>query len=342
MTSRKPKKLNNSVMALPAKPARFGMDKILKGDSRESLTAWASIYFGVHVAGSSRKTELAKRRDLEKFLSFFQEGIGHDRVDAWTPSVSRHFQNFLTVSGRNGGEPLKATSVNRTMATVRHFGRWLHKQRPLLAGDPLAGVKDLVVDPPDWSGLTDVQILRLKAACDQRLRLCARMNQSPGLEAAVFFVLLHTGLRAGELAALDLSQYHHRGFHDVLRKGKRVSKKVPLPGEARKWLDSYIEDERGREPGALLLGRYGDRITAQGVALICSRIARQASAHLSEEERVKLTPHMLRHSFLKRVADKHGVHYAQRLSGNISIREVFRYTKPSDEEVAGDMESLFG
>ena len=334
------KKRNNSVPALPEKPAGFGMDKILKADSRDSLAAWAGIYFGVHVAGSSRKTEAAKRRDLETFLSFFRQGIGHDLADAWTPSVSRHFQNALATSGR-AGAPLKATSVNRTMATVRHFGRWLHKQRPLLAGDPLAGVKDLVVDPPDWSGLTDVQIMRLRGACDQRIKLCDRKNQRPLLEAAVFFILLHTGLRAGELSALDLAQYHHRGFHDVLRKGKRVTKKVPLPGEARKWLDRYIDEERGQEGGALLLGRYGNRITAQGVALICSRIAKQASAQLPKGEYVKLTPHMLRHTFLKRVADKHGVHYAQRLSGNVSIREVFRYTKPSDEEIEEDVERLF-
>ena len=41
-----------------------------------------------------------------------------------------------------------------TMATIRHVGRWLHQQRPLLAGDPLAQVKDLQADAPDWNGLT--------------------------------------------------------------------------------------------------------------------------------------------------------------------------------------------
>ena len=77
------------------------------------------------------------------------------------------------------------------------------------------------------------------------------------------------------------------------------------------------------------------------MARICARISKQASAHLPPEEHFHLTPHQLRHTFLKHVADKHGVHYAQRLSGNVSIREVFRYTKPSDEEVEGDMEGLF-
>jgi integrase/recombinase XerD len=50
---------------------------------------------------------------------------------------------------------------------------------------------------------------------------------------------------------------------------------------------------------------------------------------------------MFRHTFLKRIADKHGVHVAQELSGNTSIREIFRYTKPSEEERDQHVEELF-
>ena len=45
--------------------------------------------------------------------------------------------------------------------------------------------------------------------------------------------------------------------------------------------------------------------------------------------------------FLKRIADKNGVHVAQQMSGNISMREVFRYTKPSQEEVEALAEKAF-
>jgi integrase/recombinase XerD len=51
------------------------------------------------------------------------------------------------------------------------------------------------------------------------------------------------------LASLNLDQYHHRGFHDVRRKGSRVSKKVSVPSEARELLDRYVDERRGREPG---------------------------------------------------------------------------------------------
>ena len=96
-------------------------------------------------------TEQAKQKDLSKFINFFQMEVGHDVVDSWTPAVSKHFQKFLTstVSPKTG-KPYKATTVNRVLATIRHVGRWLHNQRPLLAGDPLAQVKDLQTDAPDW------------------------------------------------------------------------------------------------------------------------------------------------------------------------------------------------
>lgn len=42
--------------------------------------------------------------------------------------------DFNTVSIQTNAT-YKATTVNGIMATVCHVGRWLHKQRPLLAGD---------------------------------------------------------------------------------------------------------------------------------------------------------------------------------------------------------------
>lgn len=321
---------------LPARPLK------LEPPDPDSLGQWIALYYQVHVAGAPATTERAKRSDLETFASFVIAEMGHDRIDAWTPAVTKAFQGSLrgTVSAQSG-RPYKATTVNRVLATVRHFGRWVHKVRPLLAGNPFAGVKDLVVDPPDWSGLSSRDVLRLKAACEQRLKACTRKDQNPLLEAAVFFTLLHTGLRESELVSLDVEQYHHRGFHQVPRKGKRVTKKVPVPAEAREWLDRYLAEGRPQGKSPLLLSRRGGRLAAQDVARICGRICRQANAHVPEEEKIHLTPHMLRHTFLKRVADKHGVHVAQQMSGNISIREVFRYTKPSDAEMERTAEELF-
>ena len=134
-----------------SKNRKFVIDKIFHPldvhFDTNSLSAWLTYYYSVHVKGAPEKTEQAKIKDMSKFVQFFQSEVGHDLVDSWTPAVSKQFQKNLskTISEKTG-KPYKATTINRTMATIRHVGRWLHQQRPLLAGDPLAQVKDVQTD----------------------------------------------------------------------------------------------------------------------------------------------------------------------------------------------------
>ena len=308
-----------------------------------SLSAWLSYYYSVQVNGAPEKTETAKKKDLAKFIHFFQNEVGHDLLDSWTPAVSKHFQkNLLKTISEKTGKPYKATSINRTMATIRHVGRWLHQQRPLLAGDPLAAVKDVQTDSPDWNGLTSRQLMRLKSACEQRIKSCTRKNQNLLMETALFYLLLGTGLRESEVVSLNVGQYQQKGLYAVWRhKSKRVSNKIPLPQESREYLDAYLEKRQPQEDEPLFITRYSTRLQTLDVYRICQRVLKQALAFLPEHEKFAFTPHKLRHTFLKKVTDKHGVHFAQELSGNVSIKEIFRYAKPSQEEMQTTIEALF-
>ena len=163
----------------------------------------------------------------------------------------------------------------------------------------------------------------------------------------VFYVLLYTGLRAAELASLDYEQYHHRGFHCVMRsKNHRIATKIPLPSDAKRYLDLYLEDRKLKNGIAsdepLIVSRYGNRISTTDIYRICQRIGKQANVFLPEDKRFYITPHMLRHTFLRHIADKHDVHVAQKMSGSVSVKEVFRYTQPSQDEVDEFAEGIFG
>lgn len=337
----------NLLDAQNSKNHKFVIDKIFHPldvhFDTNSLSAWLSYYYSVHVKGAPEKTEQAKMKDLSKFIQFFQMEVGHDHVDSWTPAVSKHFQkNLCKIISDKTGKPYKATSINRTMATVRHVGRWIHQQRPLLAGDPLAQVKDLQTDAPDWNGLTSRQLMRLKSACEQRIKSCTRKNQNPLMETALFYLLLGTGLRESEVVSLNVGQYEKKSLHNVLRhKSKRVSQKIPLPQESRAYLDQYLEQRTSEEHEPLFITRYGSRLQTLDVYRICQRVLKQALVFLPESEKFEFTPHKLRHTFLKKVTDKHGVHFAQELSGNVSIKEIFRYAKPSQDEMQTTIEKLF-
>jgi integrase/recombinase XerD len=336
-------KKGNTVMEVVKKVASTPSDKflvdVLGPDQRDSLTVWGQIYFNIHVKGAPEKTIKAKTADMGKFLQFFNRTFGHDHADTWTPAISRGFQKELQTTILNGaGDTYAPSTINRIIATVKHFGRWLHHQRPLLAGDPFAGVKDIEIDHPAWSGLNDREIMHLKAACEIRMKACTRKDQNPYLETAVFYALLYTGLRESELAGLNRDQYHHKNFHNVKRKGNRVHKKIPVPTAAREKIDAYLNSSPTTSK-ALFVTRFGNQLSPDSIRFICERVTEQASAHLPEK--IHLTPHMLRHTFLKRVADKKGVHYAQEMSGNKSTKVIFRYTKPSPEEIEETAEDLF-
>ena len=184
--------------------------------------------------------------------------------------------------------------------------------------------------------------MRLKSACEQRIKSCSRKNQNPLLETVVFYLLLGTGLRESELVTIDVHQYRDKGLHEVIRhKSKRVTGKIPVPQEARLFLDQYLLLRRPELEEPLFIGRYGARLKTLDIYRICQRVLKQALAYLPEQERFHFTPHKLRHTFLKKVTDKHGVHFAQEMSGNVSIKEIFRYAKPSQEEMQSTIEALF-
>ena len=90
-----PHKKDNLPEVLPKSP-KFGKDKVkgmvlgrsIECQSGDSLLAWVEFYYRVHVKGSPPKTEQAKQKDLQKFLTFVTQEVGHDHVDSWTPAVT--------------------------------------------------------------------------------------------------------------------------------------------------------------------------------------------------------------------------------------------------------------
>ncbi len=144
-----------------------------------------------------------------------------------------------------------------------------------------------------------------------------------------------------ELLGLDLAQYRGKHFVDVRRKGRKVSAKVFLAGEAREALDRYIDETRGKEAGPLFLSRSGKRLRRSNVDDALKALANQANAHLPADQKIHLSAHVLRHTMLRRAAEKKGVQFAMELSGHSSSNYIWRYVKPSDEQKERAVEELF-
>ena len=57
-------------------------------------------------------------------------------------------------------------------------------------------------------------------------------------------------------------------------------------------------------------------------------------------ERIKVSPHVLRHTFLRKLAEEKGLQYAKEASGHKSDRYIWRYVKPSQQSLAAAIDEL--
>ncbi len=301
---------------------------------RDNLKDLARVYFLTEVAGQARATIEAKKRDLARFLGFYQQLYGHDRPDEWYRSVTREFLKQL-----RRGRPAQATVV-RTYASVRHFARWTHyKVKPFPLGCPTDGVKPPEEPEAEWKGLSRAAELRLLNAV-QTLRVRPGRGTNQGIrDHAAIALLLGSSLRVSEVLNLNSEQYTGRGFKHVLIKGGRIRDFVPVQAQAREALEELLA-VKGEKKGPLFTTRTGKRLSRTQMFLILQRIANQASAHLPAGERIKVSPHVLRHTFLRKLAEEKGVQYAKEASGHKSDRYIWRYVKPSQQSLAAAIDEL--
>jgi len=114
---------------------------------------------------------------------------------------------------------------------------------------------------------------------------------------------------------------------------------VPVHREARKVLDDWL-DAREDEAKPIFITRTGRRLSRREAAASIQRIAAQANGRLSAEEQIDVSPHVLRHTFLRKLAETKGVHYAREASGRQSDRYIWRYVKPDQQTRAEAIDEL--
>jgi integrase/recombinase XerD len=229
----------------------------------------------------------------------------------------------------------------RIYATVRHFARWLHRKFPGLfpLGCPTEGVKPPTEPTPDWKGLTRLDEIRLDAAA-QTLRVRPGHGKNQGLRNhALLAVLLGSGLRVSEVLSLDREQYTSKGFARVQVKGGGIRDFVPVQREARKVLDEWL-NSREDTATPIFITSKGRRMSRREAAASIRRIASQANGRLPDEEKIHVSPHVLRHTFLRKLTETKGVHYAREASGHQSDRYIWRYVKPDQQTLADAIDEL--
>ncbi len=79
--------------------------------------------------------------------------------------------------------------------------------------------------------------------------------------------------------------------------------------------------------------------TAQAAAGTAKR-ERQANTHLPTKDQFTVTPHVLRHTFLRKLAETKGVQYAKEASGHKTDCYIWRYVKPDRQTLVEAIDQL--
>lgn len=215
-----------------------------------------------------------------------------------------------------------AESINRRLVSIRKFYDWIG------GPNPAAAVKGLQVVDPGVQALSMVELRRLlrEVHVHRNVR-----------DIAILEFLCHTGIRVGELVALQMSDVEiseKRGLARI-RNGKGgVSRDIPLNNDVRKALRAWIDERPADRGDRLFLGQRGP-MTPSAVW----RIVRRYGDYAGIEE---LHVHQLRHTVLTRLVREQGIDLATvaKISGHTSIRTLLRYAAPTQDDMANAMEGL--
>jgi site-specific recombinase XerD len=197
----------------------------------------------------------------------------------------------LWVSGLLDDGAAASTARSRQLA-VRRFAAWLAEEGELPA-DPFLGIKAPQLDERVVEPLTDDELRRLIKACAPPKGAEPKDAMRHRRDEALVRIMLETGLRAGEVVALEVADVDLAHGVLTVRRGKGgKGRVVPIGPEASLALDRYMRMRRGHRLAAgndLWLGDRGKRFSYD--ALHKTLRERADTAGL-----IGFHPHKLRHT----------------------------------------------
>jgi site-specific recombinase XerD len=290
----------------------------------EALAAFEQHLFG---RGRSQATAHTYASALGVFATFYREGLQKPG-----PYVSRlqatDLHAFIDYLRRD--RRLRAASMNRYVAALHAFSLFALAQQ-WIKRDLACDLKTYRLQVPAApSTLTPAQVRRLIASVD--------LNGRNGLRnLAVLQLLLQTGVRVSELAALSVGDLTlHKSSGEVRIRGDKgyVERLLPLNTSARRALSEYLAS-RGRPPAnaPLFLSERRQRLTVVSIQHLVKK-------YLACASREDLSTHDLRHHFASQLYERTGKLTAvQQALGHRNIATTARYAQVTTQEIQAALES---
>ncbi|MEM8609431.1 MAG: tyrosine recombinase XerC [Myxococcota bacterium] len=269
---------------------------------------------------SSPRTVETYTRDLRSFANFVKaEGLPSD-ANAIDIVALRGFLSSLFRENQ-------ASTLSKKVSAIRSFYRFLLK-RGMVTKNPAAGLRSPKVAKSLPRFLSVDQAFQVM---DAPPNAAGRNEALVARDHAILETLYGTGVRVGELAAMNLRDWDLRSASArVLGKGGK-ERVVPLGRPVLDALDVYLPHRRALltkskapDPDALWLSSRGGRLSVRQV----QNVVRQYGA--LGAGRGDLHPHAMRHTCATHLLDAGAdLRSIQELLGHASLSTTQRYTHVS-------------
>ena len=277
--------------------------------------------FITYITAERRYSPLTVRNYLHDLTTFEEWGCSACGKDFSLREVTAvdvgNWVMHLSDSGR-----LKSSSVNRAVATLRSFYRYL-RRKDIIHHDIFVSVQSL---PTSRRLPTFVPKGNMDEVVDVVLQ---RLNGGSWIEqrdALIVLMLYACGLRLAELCNIDLSDFDNDFTAlRVLGKGDKT-RIVPLVGRVSREVKRYLAQNFEENiclsgENALFLSKRGERISRSDVQRSVARLLRECGV------RGQCSPHVLRHTFATHLLnDGADLREIQELMGHSSLSATQVYT----------------
>ena len=271
--------------------------------------------------GKSQNTIETYMRNIRLFIDWYEQTTGEPFQDKISIFDGREYKSYLVANLKQ-----RPTTVNAKLEAVQQYINFLHAQG---SHERITIARQKAV--PNYT----VSVLDKSS-----LYKCRRWasNHASVRDAAIFEVLLNTGIRVSELTALTLEdiQLSDRKGKLIVRSGKCGKyREIPLNADGRRAVQAYLTVRPKSAERRLFLGERGS-IGRGGVLKIVKKIGQKAVG------RPDLSPHDLRHTCFTRMT-KNGTDLTTiaDLAGHANVELTAKYyIATSDEDRVKAVEQL--
>ncbi len=346
---------SNATALVPQKATRKNSGAVIRVPEQipDTVSWWAEQYFQLEVTTSSSSRKV-QQRDLGLFVEYMKVVEKTDRRINWSPRLSKAFQEYLKSAVVDSKRHRSDRSINRIMAHLKTFAKWIHKLRPFPLGNPMDKIKlqalgtgldvERALTPAERRKVLDAADLLVEIGGRSRDRSRYRGTERPkrkGYRAlrnrAIIYTLVETGMRRAAATHLDVDDIDFKKKTVTVEEKGGVSHSYQISNEGLQAIQDYLErersqdDEKWRSPALFLSPSTNPngngRLTVKVINDVWNEVAEIAGVEGK-------TPHSARHAMGKHIMEKTGnIAAVQRQLGHKNATYSMQYSRITAEEL---------